>query len=109
MSRKFRNASRRLLRVHGLILALIFNLAPTLRAAEDRLPNTTQLDIRGDLASNLVAGVDRFLLNQLAASETNRLRHWNRDFSSDEAYEKSIATNRARLAYIIGARDRIDP
>jgi dienelactone hydrolase len=86
------------------ILALLFTLSP--RAAEDRLPNTTLLDLQGDIASTLVAGVDRFLLAQLAASETNRARHWHRDFSSTEAYEKSIATNRARLAHIIGARDR---
>lgn len=89
------------------ILVLLFTFS--VRAAEDRLPNTGLLEIPGDLASNLVAGVDRFLLNQLAASETNRLRYWNRDFSSPEAYEKSIATNRARLAHIIGARDRVEP
>jgi dienelactone hydrolase len=86
------------------LLALSFAFAS--RAADDRLPNTTLLDMPGDIASNLVAGVDRFLLNQLAASETNRVRHWHRDFSSGEAYEKSLATNRARLAHIIGARDR---
>ena len=89
-------------------LVVIFNLAlaPALGAADDRLPNTSLLQASGDLASDLVAGVDRFLLAQLAASETNRGRYWHRDFSSPEAYEKSIATNRARLAHIIGARDR---
>ncbi|HEY6229256.1 MAG TPA: dienelactone hydrolase family protein [Verrucomicrobiae bacterium] len=86
------------------ILALLFTFSP--RAADDRLPNTTLLDLQGDIASTLVAGVDRFLLSQLAASETNRAHYWHRDFSSAEAYEKSIATNRARLAHIIGARDR---
>src|SRR5688572_27603291 len=87
-----------------IILTLLLTLA--LQAAEDRLPNTMRLEIPGDLASNLVAGVDRFLLNQLFASEEQRARHWRRDFSSTDAYNKSIATNRARLAHIIGARDR---
>jgi cephalosporin-C deacetylase-like acetyl esterase len=90
----------------ALIFFILLLFTVGSRAAEDHLPNTARLDIPGDLASNLVAGVDRFLLNQLAASETNRARHWHRDFSSPEAYDKSIATNRARLAQIIGARDR---
>jgi dienelactone hydrolase len=98
--------NRRSRREEALILFFAALFAITPRAAEDRLPNTTLLDMPGDIASNLVAGVDRFLLNQLAASETNRARHWHRDFSSPEAYDKSIATNRARLAHIIGARDR---
>src|SRR3954470_13666424 len=88
------------------LLALLFPLAPAIHAADDRLPNTSLLQATGDLASDLVAGVDRFLLQQLAASETNRARHWHRDFSSAEAYDKSIETNRARLTHIIGARDR---
>src|SRR5687768_8476915 len=89
-----------------LIIILTLLLTLTLQPAEDRLPNTMRLEIPGYLASNLVAGVDRFLLNQLLASEEKRARHWKRDFSSADAYNKSIATNRARLAHIIGARDR---
>lgn len=86
------------------VLLCLLNSA---RAVEpDHLPNTTPLTTPGDLASILVAEADRFLLQQLAASETNRARHWHRDFSSADAYDKSIETNRARLAHIIGARDR---
>jgi dienelactone hydrolase len=90
----------------GWVLGIFFLAAQLCRAAEDRLPNTTLLTMQGDMASNLVAGVDRFLLAQIAESETNRVRYWHRDFSSPAAYEKSVATNRERLAYIIGARDR---
>lgn len=79
----------------------------TAAAPEDHLPNTALLTLQGDIASNLVAGVDRFLLNQLASSEDRRARHWHRDFSSTEAYEQSVATNRARLAQIIGARETV--
>lgn len=93
-------------REEALIFLFVFVFAFATNAAEDRLQNTTRLEIPGDLASNLVAGVDRFLLKQLDASETNRARHWHRDFSSAEAYNQSITTNRARLAHIIGARDR---
>jgi len=86
------------------LLALLSVL--TSFAAEDHLPNTQLLTTPGDLASNLVAGVDRFLLKQLEESESKRAAHWHRDFSSLEAYDKSVQTNRDRFARIIGARDR---
>ena len=38
-------------------------------------------------------------------STAKRARHWKRDFSSAEAYAKSIEPNRKRLAYILGVRD----
>src|ERR1051325_9127850 len=79
------------------ILALLFTFSP--RAADDRLPNTTLLDLQGDIASTLVAVVDHFPPGQLAASETTRAHYWHRDFSSAEACKKSSATNRARLAH----------
>src|SRR5579859_2099450 len=69
------------------------------------LPNTQPLTEQGDIASNLVAGVDRFLVRELDGSEEKRARYWHRDYSSSAAYTSSVATNRARLAQIIGVRD----
>ena len=59
----------------------------------------------GDIASELVAGVDRFLLKQIDESTANRAKFWNRDFSSHAAYNKSVKPNRHRLAHILGVRD----
>jgi dienelactone hydrolase len=73
------------------------------------LAGTQPLTIEGDIASQLVAGVDRFLLRQIEASIDERKRHWNRDFSSAEAYTKSIEPNRERLAHILGVRDPRGP
>jgi dienelactone hydrolase len=79
--------------------------------AEDRdekivpLPGTAPLTMTGDIASQLVAGVDKFLLRELDLSVERRARHWKRDFSSPEAYNKSIEPNRKRLAHILGVRD----
>ena len=56
-------------------------------------------------ASDLVAGVDRFLLRKLAESPDRRVAHWRRDFSTPAAYERSIEPNRARLRHILGLRD----
>ncbi len=64
------------------------------------------LTLQGDIASNLVAGVDRFLLRELEESEARRERHWRRDCTSPAAYTASVATNRARLAHILGVRDK---
>jgi hypothetical protein len=69
------------------------------------LPGTQLLTMEGDIASNLVAGVDRFLLRKTDESEERRSRFWNRDFASVEKYHQSIETNRQRLAHIVGVRD----
>jgi dienelactone hydrolase len=69
------------------------------------LPNTDKLTLEGDISSQLVEGVDRFLLKRLDASIASRAKHWQRDLSSAEAYIKSVAGNRARLAEISGVVD----
>src|SRR5690348_7774332 len=70
----------------------------------DHLGATEPLTLEGDIASNLVAGVDRFLLRELEGSEGKRERYWHRDYSSPEAYTASVATNRTWLAHILGVR-----
>ena len=73
------------------------------------LPGTAALEMEGDIASNLVAGADRFLLRKLDDSTALRASFWHRDFSLPQAYEQSLTTNRQRLAHILGARDpRVD-
>src|SRR5881409_2584562 len=69
------------------------------------LPGTKPLTMDGDIASQLVDGVDKFLLREIDKSVERRARHWKRDFSSPEAYNKSIEPNRKRLAHILGIRD----
>ena len=69
------------------------------------LPGTKPLTMTGDIASELVAGADRFLLKQIEESAAKRESHWKRDFSSPEAYHASVEPNRKRLAHILGVRD----
>ncbi|RIK77986.1 MAG: hypothetical protein DCC68_16075 [Planctomycetota bacterium] len=69
------------------------------------LAGTEPLTMEGDIASQLVDGVDKFLLRKIDESVAKRERHWKRDFSSAEAYNKSIEPNRKRLADILGIRD----
>jgi dienelactone hydrolase len=69
------------------------------------LPGTQPLTAEGDIASQMVAGIDKFLLRETDESVAKRERHWKRDFSSTEAYNKSIKPNRKRLKDILGIRD----
>jgi dienelactone hydrolase len=73
--------------------------------AAEPFPGTKLLEMQGDITDQLVAGVDKFLLNEIDASVERRARHWKRDTSSVEAYNKSVAENRKHLARIIGAVD----
>jgi cephalosporin-C deacetylase-like acetyl esterase len=46
-----------------------------------------------------------FLDRKIVASEAGRAGYWHRDFSSPEAYRKSVETNREQLKFITGVRD----
>lgn len=89
------------------LLSLAFVAFPACHSQAQNLPlpGTAPLTMTGDIASNLVAGVDRFLLRKLEDSSAGRLRFWQHDGSSGHANEQSLATNRARLAHILGVRD----
>ena len=69
------------------------------------LDKTKPLVPQGDLASQMVDGIDRFLLREVAASVEKRKAFWKRDLSSLQAYQASVAPNRARLAKILGVVD----
>lgn len=69
------------------------------------LPGTKPFTLTGDIASELVSGVDRFLLRQIDESTAKRAMHWKRDFSSPGAYLASVEPNRKRLGQILGVRD----
>ncbi len=84
---------------------------PRVAQAADNSPmgGTKPLTLQGDIASELVAGVDRFLLKEIDASIERRATFWKRDTSSPDRYEKSLEPNRRRLAHILGMRDqRVD-
>lgn len=86
------------------VAAVVHSLATALSAAP--LDGTQPLEMQGDLADQMVSGIDRFLLRKTDESVAKRARHWKRDVTSEAAYDASIAANRARLAKIIGAQDQ---
>ncbi|MFQ5929172.1 MAG: hypothetical protein ACE5MK_05705 [Acidobacteriota bacterium] len=73
------------------------------------LPNSEALTLEGDLAAEMVAGIDRFLMRELEVSVERRAAHWKRDLSSPANYAESVATNRRRFLTIMGAVDPREP
>ncbi|RJP28555.1 MAG: hypothetical protein C4527_11505 [Candidatus Omnitrophota bacterium] len=74
-------------------------------AAMETLPGTQPLTPEGDLAVEMVAGIDRYLLREIEASVARRAERWNRDVSSHTNYIKSVEPNRNRLRTILGEVD----
>ena len=74
-----------------------------------QLPGTEPLTAAGDLSQQMVEGIDRFLMHETERSVAGRAAYWKRDFSSPEAYERSIETNRFWLRRIIGVIDQRTP
>src|SRR5262245_49295872 len=75
-------------------------------SAAESLPGTTPLTLEGDLAVEMVAGMHRYLDRELAACAGKRQVLWQPDYSSPEAYTRSLASHRERLRQILGAVDR---
>src|SRR5262245_66293445 len=86
----------------ALWIAVLFGVST---AKGDPLTGTKPLVIDQPLDVIMVDGIDRFALREIAASVERRQKLWNRDFSSPEAYEASIAPNREHLRTILGVVD----
>jgi dienelactone hydrolase len=58
----------------------------------------------------MVEGIDKYLDRELAASVEKRKAFWKPDFSSPEAYKRSVQPNRDRLKHLLGVVDpRVSP
>lgn len=81
-----------------------------LAAAEPTaLPGTQPLTWQGDLSERMMDGAHRFVERKIAESVDGRSKFWHRNFSSREAYEKSVEPNRALFRHIVGAVDERVP
>lgn len=89
----------------AVLLAAAILLFPRSALAQE-LPGTKELTTNADLATEMVAGIDRFLDRELERSVRRRARYWHPDFSSPEAYSRSVAANRDRFRQIIGVVDQ---
>jgi hypothetical protein len=61
---------------------------------EATLPGSKALAVEGDLSAKMLDGLHRFAERNIDESVKLRAKHWQRDLSSANAYEKSILPNR---------------
>jgi dienelactone hydrolase len=98
-----------------LIAALLSLRAPALAAEPPlQVPGTEAFppgtDVSADaLASELVAGVDQFLLDEIAAAREERRTRWLVEHATRELAAASDEERRSRLAHILGLRDPRGP
>jgi dienelactone hydrolase len=70
-----------------------------------QMPGTARLSASGDLAAQMVDGINEYLARETSVAARERERFWHQDFSTLEAYERSIEGNRRDLRRLIGAVD----
>jgi dienelactone hydrolase len=91
-------------------LALILCGVFAVLAPAQPLAGTEALTTESDLAAEMVAGIDRYLMRRIATAPERRQQYWKPDYSSREAYGKSVEERRGRFRAIIGAVDaRVSP
>lgn len=96
-------------RLGSVVLLSALSASSAVKSAEP-LPGTQPLTEQGDLAAKMVAGIHTYLDRELAASVKKRDGFWKSDFTSAEAYTKSVAPNRQRLRKLLGVVDeRLPP
>ncbi len=92
-----------------LILSKTHEALWAYQSAPQILAGTERLDWNGDIASDMVDGVDRFLLQELRASVDARMKLWNRDGHSEAGAAVELSTRiepmQAQLRAAIGMVD----
>jgi len=89
----------------GMALGLLDAAVGAEPIKPEALPGTAALDWSDDIAVRIVDEAHRFLDRKTAESTAGREKFWKRDFSSPEAYAKSVEPNRQRLKRVIGVLD----
>ncbi len=78
-------------------------LAQDLRA--EPLPDTKPLTVEGDLAAQMVEGIDKYLMRELAATPERRKENWKWDYTTLKELPRDDNQYRQRLRKMIGAVD----
>ncbi len=86
----------------ALLLAVIVQ-------GQEMLPGSSRLASEGDLAAEMVEGIHRYLDRATLEAAAARSRFWARDYSSPDAYERSVEPNRNRLRTVLGLVDERVP
>jgi dienelactone hydrolase len=94
----------KLLRITFFLVLLSFSQRGAAQGVQEPF-QTERLTTEGDLASQMIDGLDRFLLGQIAAESASRPERFVVDTSSPEGYERSLEGHRGKLIRSLGLRD----
>ena len=94
-----------------VLLVANYSLAFFVSVGQSPVPFvSTPLNENGDLSSLMMEGIDSFLTSETDRTRQAREDLWQRDFSSPEAFNKSISFQRDILARRVGVVDaRVTP
>src|SRR4051794_26654119 len=93
----------RLLRLAAITLVWVTLSRPALA---QELPGTKPLVGKDDFAKVMVSGIHRYLDKLTADHVKKRTESWKPDYSSPQAYAKSLEPQRQRLRKILGVVDQ---
>jgi dienelactone hydrolase len=92
-----------------MLLSLFCGLLLPLVAYAQPLAGTKLLEGKDDFAKVMVEGISRYLTKQTLLAEKERAKYWKPDFRDADAFDKSVAPNRARFRKMIGVIDKRVP
>lgn len=72
-------------------------------------PGTKALSPEEDRSIKILDGAHAYIEEKINEASSSRAKYWRRDFSSREAYERSVDANRQRFMEIIGVTDKSQP
>ncbi len=90
----------------SVCVLIILMAYPLQESKTSELPQTAPLTWEEDLSSRMMDGAHQFVERKIDESIGNRKSYWNRDFSSEMAYNQSVESNRRRLREIIGVIEK---
>jgi dienelactone hydrolase len=73
--------------------------------AQEGFPQAQPPTLQSNRSTQMAAGTNKAVAREMAPSTGGRTNDWQRDFSSVEAYGKSVQANRERLRKLLGAMD----
>ncbi len=95
---------------HAAAAVALSRLSTSHAAEPQPLAGTKPLNTEGDLAVQMVEGISKYLDAEWAAAPEKRKAFCKPDYSSVEAYNKSVEPNRERLRKVLGVVDeRLKP
>ena len=88
-----------------ILVLLISSASPSGSQGTEILPGSNPLNWDGDLAAEMVSGIDRFLTREINLSTSRREQNWQRTLTTGTSVDDYLSEKRVRLKQIIGAVD----